>query len=77
MKPVWLISFIALFIVGCGDGGNGGSVPPPAAHTITVTPAASSLKRGDSMQLGATLRDVGGNILQAGRSPGPATPSTR
>jgi uncharacterized protein YjdB len=37
--------------------------PPPPVATVTVTPATATLNAGSTVQLSATLRDAGGNVL--------------
>jgi hypothetical protein len=62
---------LALIASGCG-GGNGGTAsnPPPDPATIasvTVAPQAVTLRRGETLQLNATVRNASGQILE-GRS---------
>jgi len=65
MRTFLIAGAAALLAAGCG-GGGGSDTPVPVAQ-IAVTPTELKLTIGESMQLGATVRDAGGNVLQ-GRS---------
>jgi Tol biopolymer transport system component len=61
---------LAMLVSACGGGGGGdagGPSAPVTVATITVAPGAVTLNRGESTQLGATLKDSSGKVLD-GRS---------
>jgi len=53
-------------ITATSEGKSGSStvtVPPPPVASVSVSPSAPSVPAGQTIQLAATLRDAGGNVL--------------
>jgi len=63
----FLFSLLAMALVACGGGGNGGAPSTTPVASVTVAPAALTLVMGQSQQLTAQPRDAAGNPL-AGRA---------
>jgi uncharacterized protein YjdB len=55
--------FAGTFLLGLLAGCGGSSEPAPAVATVEVSPATASPQVGQTVQLGATVRDASGNIL--------------
>jgi len=67
--PIRMLPIVALTVVvlgSCSDKNPVGPTPPagpPPVATIELTPSADTLAVGGTLQLTATLRDAGGNVL--------------
>ncbi|HEX6316093.1 MAG TPA: Ig-like domain-containing protein [Gemmatimonadaceae bacterium] len=51
-------AFLLGLLAGCG-----GSSEPPAVATVAVSPTSASPRVGQTVQLSATVKDAGGNVL--------------